>query len=235
MLHNATPGEFKVSVFDAQERIGGLWPTSKSDTQRQVHPLMLANQSRHTVQFSELAWDDADPQLPPAWMIGRYLERYVEKFLTGNADFELKLGKRVTRAERPGDSADGWSVTAGSQLEAETRHFDYLLVASGFFGKPIIPDSLSKESSIPVIHSSQYRDLDGLLGKGRVGGGKILVVGGQMSGVEIAGTIGAHLSSAANSPGTSPIEDVDKYRIHNVIQRPTWVFPLYTSPMVRLP
>ncbi|KAH8736413.1 hypothetical protein BGZ61DRAFT_339452 [Ilyonectria robusta] len=230
LLHNATPGEFKVSVFDAQERIGGLWPTSKSDTQRQVHPLMLANQSRHTVQFSELAWDDADPQLPPAWMIGRYLERYVEKFLTGNADFELKLGKRVTRAERPGDSPDGWSVTAGSQLEAETGHFDYLLVASGFFGKPIIPDSLSKELSIPVIHSSQYRDLDGLLGKGRAGGGKILVVGGQMSGVEIAGTIGAHLSSATNSPDRSPIQDVDKYRIHNVIQRPTWVFPLYTSP-----
>ncbi|KAF7549603.1 hypothetical protein G7Z17_g6265 [Cylindrodendrum hubeiense] len=230
LLHNTAPGEFKVTVFDAQERIGGLWPTSKSDTQRQVHPLMQANQSRHTVQFNELAWDDADPQLPQAWMIGRYLERYLEQFLTGNSDFELKLGKRITRAERPGDSTDGWSISIGSKPEAETRHFDYLLVASGFFGKPIIPESLSKESSIPVIHSSQYRDLDGLLGKGQPGGGKILVVGGQMSGVEIAGTIGAHLSSATNSPEASPIQDIDKYRIHNVIQRPTWVFPLYTSP-----
>ncbi|KAH6895632.1 hypothetical protein B0T10DRAFT_478520 [Thelonectria olida] len=226
LLHNATPGEFKVSVFDAQKAIGGLWPTSKSDNQRQVHPLMLANQSRHTVQFSELAWDDTAPQLPQAWMIGEYLEKYLGHFLTGNKDFELKLGTRVTRAERLKDPSDGWSITAGS----DTRHFNYLLVASGFFGKPIIPEGLAGEFSVPVIHSSQYRDLEGLLGKGQQGGGKILVVGGQMSGVEIAGTIGAHLSSEANSPNGSNIKDIDKYRIHHVIQRPVWVFPLFTSP-----
>jgi cation diffusion facilitator CzcD-associated flavoprotein CzcO len=217
-----------VSVFDAQEGIGGLWPTSKSDNQRQVHPLMLANQSRHTVQFSELAWNDAAPQLPQAWMIGEYLEKYLDRFLTGNKDFELKLGTRVTKAERLKGSSDGWSVTAGS----DTQRFDYLLVASGFFGKPIIPESLAGEFSVPVVHSSQYRDLEGLLGKGQPGGGKILVVGGQMSGVEIAGTIGAHLSSEANSPNDSNIKDIDKYRIHHVIQRPVWVFPLFTSPKV---
>ncbi|KPM45343.1 hypothetical protein AK830_g1223 [Neonectria ditissima] len=235
LLHNASPGEFKVTVFDSQDRIGGLWPTSRSDTHRQVHPLMLANQSRHTVQFSELAWDDADPQLPQAWMIGRYLERYLERFLTGNPGFELKLGNRVTRAERPGGASDGWGVTVASQPESEARYFDYLLVASGFFGKPIIPEGVSKESSIPVVHSSQYRDLNGLLGKGRSGGGKILIIGGQMSGVEIAGTIAAHLSSATNSPGVSLIRDIEKYRIHHVIQRPTWVFPLFTSPKATNP
>ncbi|KAH7134232.1 hypothetical protein EDB81DRAFT_803478 [Dactylonectria macrodidyma] len=228
LLHNAAPGEFKVSVFDAQENIGGLWPTAKTDTQRQVHPLMVANQSRHTMQFSELAWNDADSQLPQAWMVGKYLERYLARFLSGNPGFELKLGTRVTRAERPSVSSQGWNVTVGP--DAETHSFDYLLVASGFFGKPIIPENLSKESSVPVIHSSQYRDLHGLLGNGKPGGGKILVVGGQMSGIEIAGTIGTHLSSATNSPDPSTIQDVDKYKIHNVIQRPTWVFPLHTSP-----
>ncbi|KAI5463697.1 hypothetical protein BGZ63DRAFT_382076 [Mariannaea sp. PMI_226] len=235
LLHNAGPDEFRVSVYDAQERIGGLWPTSKSDTGRQVHPLMVANQSRHTVQFSELAWDDSTPQMPQAWMIGKYLEKYTDRFLTGNKGFELKLGKRITRAEKPKDSSAGWNITIESQGEAETRHFDYLLVASGFFGKPIIPESLSKKPSIPIIHSSQYRDLKGLLGSGQKGGGKILVVGGQLSGVEICGTIGTHLSSAANSPDDSTIQDVDKYRIHHVIQRPVWVFPLFTSPKPTAP
>lgn len=227
LLHNAVPDEFKVTVFDAQDAIGGLWPVSKGDNGRQVHPLMTANQSRHTVQFSELAWDDAAPQLPPAWMIGKYLERYAERFLTGNQGFELRLSTRVTRAERLGGGASsGWSVTA----EGETRSFDYLLVASGFFGKPIIPECLEGDFSVPVVHSSRYRDLHGLLGKGRSGGGRILVVGGQMSGVEIAGTIGAHLSSEVNSPGGSDIKDIDKYKVHHVIQRPVWVFPLFTSP-----
>ncbi|KAF4458446.1 FMO1 Flavin-containing monooxygenase [Fusarium albosuccineum] len=230
LLHNTAPGEFKVTVFDAQEQIGGLWPTSKTDTKRQVHPFMWANQSRHTVQFGELAWDDADPQFPQGWMIGKYLERYLERFLTNNPDFELKLGKRVERAERPQGSSDGWNITVGSDSGTESKHFDYLLVASGFFGKPIIPESLSKESSIPIVHSSHYRDLEGLLGKGRPLGGKILVVGGQMSGVEIAGTVGSHLSSEINSPNESKITDIEDYDIHHIIQRPIWVFPLYTSP-----
>lgn len=194
---------------------------------------MWANQSRHTVQFSELAWEDADPQFPQGWMVGRYLERYLERFLTGHSGFSLELGKRVEGAERPKDSARGWDVTVTSQHEAKTKHFDLLIVASGFFGKPIIPESLSKEASIPVVHSSQYRDLQSLLGKGRPGGGKVLVVGGQMSGVEIAGTIASHLSSETNSPDKSGISDIEKYSVHHVVQRPTWVVPLFTSPSVR--
>ena len=183
------------------------------------------------MQFGELAWDEHEPQFPQAWMVGRYLERFLEKFLKGNPDFELKLGNRVERAERD-DGSEGWNVSIRSATATETKRFDHLLVASGFFGKPIIPDSLAKGSSIPIVHSSQYRDLESLLAKARPGGGKILVVGGQMSGVEIAGTIASHLSSATNSPDDSPILDIEKYTVHHVIQRPIWVFPLYTSPNV---
>ncbi|KAF5541651.1 FMO1 flavin-containing protein [Fusarium napiforme] len=230
LLHNTAPGEFKVTIFDAQKDIGGLWPTSKTDNARQVHPFMWANQSRHTMQFSELAWEGSDPQLPQGWMVGKYLHRYLERFLKSSKDFELKLGTRVESAKRPEGSSNGWIVNTKSDAGTETKNFDYLLVASGFFGKPIIPESLEKQTAIPVVHSSHYRDVKSLLGEGRPGGGKILVVGGQMSGVEIAGTIGAHLSSQANSPDPTKITDIDKYSIHHVIQRPIWVFPLYTSP-----
>ncbi|KAF5580348.1 FMO1 flavin-containing protein [Fusarium pseudocircinatum] len=230
LLHNTAPGEFKVTIFDAQKDIGGLWPTSKTDNGRQVHPFMWANQSRHTMQFSELAWEDSDPQLPQGWMVGKYLHKYLERFLKSNEDFELKLGTRVESAQRSEGSSNGWVVSTKSEAGTDTKNFDYLLVASGFFGKPITPESLEKQTAIPVVHSSHYRDMKSLLGEGRTGGGKILVVGGQMSGVEIAGTIGAHLSSEANSPDPSKITDIDKYSIHHAIQRPIWVFPLYTSP-----
>lgn len=192
---------------------------------------MLANQSKHSVQFSELAWEEDAPQFPQAWQIGKYLERYQEKYLTGNPGFELGLGRRVGRVVREGE---GWDVEVKTGEERERRRFDYLLVASGFFGRPIVPESLAKEKSVPVVHSSEYRDLKGLLGKGRAGGGKILVVGGQMSGVEIAGTIASHLSSEIHSPEASSIPEVEKYSIHHVIQRPIWVFPLFTSPKVSL-
>jgi NADH dehydrogenase FAD-containing subunit len=88
---------------------------------------------------------------------------------------------------------------------------------------------------VPVIHSSKYRNLQSILGQGTKIGGKILVVGGQMSGVEIAGTIATHLSSAANSPVPSAVTKVEDYKVHHLVQQPAWVFPLYTSPMVGEP
>ncbi|POR35840.1 Thiol-specific monooxygenase [Tolypocladium paradoxum] len=230
LLHNAPKGSFRVSVFDSQNAIAGLWPTSKTDDGRQVHPLMLANQSKHTMQFSDLAWEDDAPQLPRAWMVGKYLERYLDRYLTGNPDFELHLGTRVVRAEPLDGGKGGWDVVLQSQGKEEGRQFRHLLVASGYFGKPIIPEALAKSASIPVIHSSQYRELRTLFGEHAPRKGKILVVGGQMSGVEIAGTIASHLSSATHSPDEFEIPDIDKYSVHHVVQRPIWVFPLYTTP-----
>ncbi|OAA71172.1 FAD dependent oxidoreductase [Cordyceps fumosorosea ARSEF 2679] len=226
LLHNAPRGDFKVTVFDAQPDVGGLWPTSEADTGRQIHPLMLANQSRHTMHFSDQAWDDLTPQLPRAWMIGQYLQRYAAKYLTGNPDFQLNLKTRVMRTDKDGD---GWNVTVQSDGVDKTTHFDRLIVASGYFGDPVIPKAWKENTAIPVIHSSQYRDLQSLLGTSAKGG-KILVAGGQMSGVEIAATIGTHLSNEINSPDESSIHNIEKYSIHHVSPRHPWVIPLHTTP-----
>ncbi|KAK4226823.1 hypothetical protein QBC38DRAFT_510112 [Podospora fimiseda] len=225
LLHDVPPGTFDVTIFDAQSRTGGLWPSKKDDNDGLIHPLMVANQSRHTVQFSDLTWPDDSPELPRAWQIGRYLDRYLETYCK---DAKLKLGTRVEKTEA---SESGWKVWTRSSDGVDEKHvFDLLLVASGYFGKPAIPSCLPENPEIPIVHSSRYRDLKGLLGKTNQKGSKILVVGGQMSGVEIAGTIATHLSSAVNSPGTSPIENSDTYSVHHIIQQPVWVVPLFLSP-----
>ncbi|KAK1987322.1 hypothetical protein LZ30DRAFT_745887 [Colletotrichum cereale] len=237
LLHNAPAGAFTVTVYEAQRRVGGLWPTRASDADGLVHPLMVANQSRHTVQFSDLAWAPEDPEFPRAWMVGRYLERYLDRYGRGA---EVKLGRRVVKADLQDDAT--WRVTVesseggdGEQKKEETAAFDYLLVSSGFFGKPLVPDvGAGEAATVPVVHSSKYRDLKGLFPDGvRDGGGggsKILVVGGQMSGVEIAGTIATHISAAVNAPGPSPVPGADKLTVEHLAQRPTWVFPLHTTP-----
>ncbi len=235
LLHHAPQGTFDVTVFDAKSRIGGLWPSRKDDSDGLVHPLMIANQSIHTVQFSDLAWDKDGPHLPRAWQVGRYLERYAQAYCR---EAKLSLGRWVEKAEPLPSSPDvgaasGWLVqTRSGDGKVDEETFDYLLVASGFFGNPVLPSGLPTNPGIPAIHSSQYRDLPRLLGKTGGDGGKILVVGGQMSGVEIAGAIASHLSSATNSPEPSPIPNPEKYSIHHITQRPTWVFPLHTSPKV---
>ena len=180
------------------------------------------------MQFSDHAWDEGTPQLPQAWMVGQYLQKYLDRYLSPNEDFELHLKSRVVSAQQKGSK---WEVVVKSEGKEEQHTFDYLLVATGYFGKPILSKTLTDKASIPVIHSSQYRNLSNLIdanSKGR----KILIVGGQMSGVEIAATIASHLSSATHSPKDSSILNINDFRIHHVIQRPIWVFPLYTTPEV---
>ncbi|KAH6648625.1 hypothetical protein BKA67DRAFT_594127 [Truncatella angustata] len=223
LLHDVAPGTFKVTIYEAQSRIGGLWPSSKSDTTGLVHPLMVANQSKHTVQFSDFAWENDTPQLPRAWQVGQYLDRYLNRY--GGAD--ILLGHKVVRTEIQLSGA--WEVETESDEGAQAKVFDYLLITTGFFGKPIWPETVPQKASFPIIHSSKYRDLFSLLGKEQAQGSKILIVGGQMSGIEIAGTVASHLSSATNSPGEKIIPNPEKYSIQHVVQRPAWVFPLFTS------
>ena len=227
LLYNVAPGTFSVTIYDAQTRIGGLWPIRRDDSAGLVHPLMVANQSKHTVQFSDFAWDNSIPQMPRAWQVGQYLERYLARF----SGADLKLGHRVVHTDLKQDGT--WTVETESDNGKTSSEFDYLLVATGFFGQPMWPSNMPKTASVPIVHSSKYRSLKELLSGGKPEGGKILIVGGQMSGVEIAGTIGTHLSSARHSPGEKSIRGAENYSIHHVAHRPSWVFPLFTSPKVR--
>ena len=234
MLHKLGSSA-SVTVFDAQPRIGGLWPLSADDDDDdgcQVPPLMVANQSRHTVQFSDCAWDPSAPQLPRAFQVGQFLRRYADRYICGRV--EWKLGTRVVRASRI--DGGGWSVVTRREADKveETRRFGYLVVASGFFGRPVVDEALRGQTVVPVVHSSRYRDLATLFGGGSARRGKIVVVGGQMSGVETAATIAAHISSARHSPDVA-VSDVngDSLTVHHLVQRPVWVFPLHTTPNAR--
>ncbi|KAH7034775.1 uncharacterized protein B0I36DRAFT_84036 [Microdochium trichocladiopsis] len=225
LLHDVGPGTFKVTIFDSQSRIGGLWPASKTDNGGLVHPLMVANQSKHTVQFSDLAWEPSAPQLPRAWQVGQYLERYRQRYLQAA---DLRLGHKVVATEvKTGGS---WEIQTSSEKGVETSVFDCLIVSTGFFGQPIWPEDIPRKNDVPIIHSSRYRTLQDLLPRDKPAGGKILVVGGQMSGIEIAGTVATHLSTAINTPDDKPIAQPEKYKIHHVAHRPAWVLPLFTSP-----
>jgi cation diffusion facilitator CzcD-associated flavoprotein CzcO len=189
---------------------------------------MVANQSKHTMQFSDLAWAKEDLDFPRSWMVGRYLHRYLETYPGAN----IKLGHRVVKTNLEADGS--WKVSVDTGEGETTGVFDHLLIATGYFGKPIVPEAVPIDPKVPVIHTSKYRDLKSLLGDGTSDGGKILVVGGQMSGVEIAGTIATHISAASHSPD-SPMPNAEKYTVDHLVQTPSWVFPLLTSPEVRPP
>jgi cation diffusion facilitator CzcD-associated flavoprotein CzcO len=110
LTHDAPKDTFHVTVFEASHRIGGLWPISKVDD-GMVNPDMCVNQSKHTVSFSDFAWEEGKASFPKAWEVGEYLERYRERY-----GVSVRLGCRVVRTEVVGEV---WSVRVREGEEDE--------------------------------------------------------------------------------------------------------------------
>lgn len=199
-----------------------------------VNPDMCTNQSRHTVSFSDLAWPSTAPAFPKAWEVGQYLQRYIKTY----PGYEIRTDCTVVKTEFRGDR---WTVQVRdkhSNNEPESLVFDHVIVATGFFGKPIVSQVL-KEFPAPVWHSSKIRNVRNLLSNDdRITprpGKNILVVGGQMSGVEVAASIALQLSSEASTPGAPDNNLVSSYTVTNIIQKPFWNMPslLPSNPQIQ--
>ncbi|CAI6341534.1 unnamed protein product [Periconia digitata] len=239
LLQHAGSSKFNVTVFEAAERVGGMWRGMPGEMGNYCSPEMRTNLSRYAVSFSDLSWSSVDlsdpstgsknsgspPMFPKAWQVGRYLEEYVRKFSLSNI---IRLNRRVTAADLVGDPGT-WRVTSIDSLTQveSTESFDYLIVASGFFDRPAQPilrtQSTSSEPPTTTIqHSSQFRDVSSLTDKP----GKILVIGGGISGAEAAATAALQLSSARYSPGKDKPSWAGSV-IHHVMSRPFYCLPRY--------
>jgi hypothetical protein len=190
--------------------------------------------------------DIALPMFPKARHVQRYLETYAEWYIP--ADY-IGLGCNVIQATQ-NDHSDvtrwlvEWQVSSGAPAPsftlpsgtdwtpAETgpgryqAEFDYLVVASGFFAVPKmldVPGIQEFSTKAKFRHSSKLRDLDEDLVD--VGSGKIVIVGGSMSGVEAAAAVAFQLSSSQHSPGRR--NNYSKYTVHHLTSKPFWVLPHY--------
>lgn len=184
---------------------------------------MCTNQSRHTVSFSDLSWPENSASFPKAFEVGKYLQHYMDVY----PGYDVRVGMKVLKTELK----DGkWDVVVRqSGKEKETLTFDHLIVATGFFGRPKMPKILDN-ATIPVWHSSEIRDVKDLLtdgGKKEMKGRNIVVVGGQMSGVETSAAIAGQISSAANTAGGTGIPDAGNYVVTHIMQKPAWIMPLF--------
>ncbi|PKX94191.1 uncharacterized protein P174DRAFT_389324 [Aspergillus novofumigatus IBT 16806] len=209
-----------------------------------VNPSMRTNLSRFTVSFSDLAWESVlgstdVPMFPQAWQVGRYLETYAERYLP---DEVVRLGCEVVRAVRKVvGGRPRWTVQwvqrSGNhergddteQRAVETECFDFLVVASGYFSRPYTPDIPGLAAFADrTIHSSALRsveDLNAIVEKGAEGG-RLVVVGGSMSGVEAASYLALHVSSLRHAPGSS-MQIGSFPEVYHLSSRPFWTVPTY--------
>jgi putative flavoprotein involved in K+ transport len=148
-------------ILEANERIGDSW-RKRWDSLRLYSPAGYDGLPGMRFPASRTTY-------PTAAEMANYLEAYA-------AHFELPVHTR-TPAEALSREGDTYVVTAGDRaFEANN-----VVVASGVFQKPFVPDFAPElDPRITQLHSSDYRNLSPLRA------GRVLVVGASHSGSDIA-------------------------------------------------
>jgi dimethylaniline monooxygenase (N-oxide forming) len=167
---------FEPVIFEQADHLGGQWNVCSPHSG--VWPSMVTNTSRLLTCFSELGPEPGGPIFLSNQEILAYLERYAQRF---DIDSHIRYATRVELVERS-PNGDGWIIRSKA-AQAGSERFQYVVVASGRFNKPLIPslpglDSFSGQRG--VLHSLQYKDPEDFHGK------RILVVGCAISALEIA-------------------------------------------------
>lgn len=157
-------------VFEGSGSLGGIWRKRLGF----VWPGMRTNVSKWTCAFSDFPWPENAEDFPLGESVEQYLRRYSRVF---GVDDQIRYQQRVVMVA---PTSDGWIVQASSALE----EFNGVIIASGVFARPFLP-KFSGQLSFKgkVSHAGSYREPG-------PGGRRVGVIGGSLTGIEIA----THLS-----------------------------------------
>jgi putative flavoprotein involved in K+ transport len=154
-------------ILDANERIGGSWRTRTWNSLRLFTPARYDGLPGWS--FPASGWS-----YPTARETADYLEAYAARF-----DLPVRTGMAVTRLAKDGDR---YVVDCGERRFAA----DCVVVATGFYGKPSVPDFASElDPRIVQMHSSDYKD------PSQLNPGGVLLVGAGNSGADIGMEVSA--------------------------------------------
>ncbi|MBR7826011.1 FAD-dependent oxidoreductase [Actinospica sp. MGRD01-02] len=168
----------EVVLYERTAGIGGIWNPASGGAYASVR----MQSSRMSFPFSDFAPSFA-ADFPTLAEMHNYLCSYAREFgVTAVSRFEQTVIAAVREAE-------GWAVTArAADGTTGTEHFDAVLVASGELWESRVPDRLPDAGcGVRVLTAKQYRGPEPFAGE------RVLVVGGGVSGADIA----AELASTA--------------------------------------
>ena len=159
------------TVFEKQADVGGIWASGNPV----CYDSVKLNQSHFQYQFSRFPWPEGSPWFPTKSQVGQYFRDFVDAF-------DLRQYIRFNTAAKVEREGDRWSVNG--------EVFDFLIVATGSHmtaAKPL--KELAGYSGRTLTMEQYFNPMqeDGAVFKGK----KVLVIGGNLSGPEIAMELGA--------------------------------------------
>ena len=165
------------TVFDQASGIGGMWNSHLKPCWQS----MQTNISKFSTMFGDFPWPENAPIFPRQEEVYLYLLDYVQRFLPNDV---FQLNTKVLKISCSDDEPVRWTVDYRPNTDDSvlSRQFDFVVVASGFFNVPHIPEDIAGLRSFPgrILHSSDYHSAEQVRGK------RVILVGASMSAGEIA-------------------------------------------------
>lgn len=217
---------YKVTVFEKQPNIGGVWEHSRT------YPELRIQNTRNTYSFTDYPFPADYPEFPTAEHMRNYLKSYADKF---GVSERIYFQAEVTNIYRKTGDKIRWVVKVNKKDEKEVQitkqiyEFDFVLVCNGVFNLPKIPEipgkSEFKAFGGKVLHSSQLNDLSILENK------NVVVVGFGKSATDIA-VIAADRASSCTLVFRRPLWKIPKY-LFNKIHHQQLLFTRFTEIWLR--
>jgi hypothetical protein len=132
---------------------------------------LKTNLSKQIMGFTDFPFKETTENFPTAKIVSEYLEDYAKHF---NLTKKIKLESKVTKIELNGDK---WDVEVNNE---EIEQFDGVVICSGHYSEPFIPNISGLKEFENKIHSKNYKEPSMFKEK------SVLVMGTGPSGSEIS-------------------------------------------------
>eukprot|EP00064_Thunnus_orientalis_P021681 superscaffoldBa00006744_g21848 len=187
-------------VFEQSDNIGGTWCYEER--------VGTTNLPKEVMMFPDFPFDPQLSSFLPHQEVQRYLERYCQSHDIGphvrfNTVVENVKPVVVTTGDKEKKTA--WEVTSSdSSGRQKTETFDSVLVCSGHYSDPHIPDIPGiKNCKGKVLHSHAYRCAETFSGQ------SVVVLGAKASGLDISMELA---KAGAQSSPVVAVEDDGSFR-----------------------
>jgi dimethylaniline monooxygenase (N-oxide forming) len=175
----------ELTIIDESNGPGGVW------SPKRLYPGLLANSPVGLYEFSHLSMvNEKHPwyQLLPGTYVQEYLEAYTRKF---DLFSRTRFGTKVLSARRRGPGKNsGWIVETD---QGDTLECDKLVVATGLYSKPRIPDiDMSTYTGVSIHQHGLGRNHEALRADPLIE--NVVVVGAAKSALEACNVFLPHMN-----------------------------------------
>ncbi|MBP6829064.1 MAG: NAD(P)-binding domain-containing protein [Saprospiraceae bacterium] len=168
----------EVTVFEKESEIGGVWSPCRH------YPGLTTQNTRDTYAFSDFRMPKEYPEFPTGPQMLAYLTAYAKHF---GLMPHIRTDHRIASATQ--EDGGGWLLTGEHEGLSFSERFDFLVVCSGTFSEPFIPQTEGMgdfvEGGGRLLHTSQVASPDLYRGK------NVVVVGFGKSACDVASAIAA--------------------------------------------